>query len=118
MRRLFLVILLVLSTCVTRADHVAGGEITWRCLSNGKYVFFMTVYRDCSGIAFQFQDETIQVIGNPLPTNLSSFILKPDHNRQQNDNQGYLDIACNPTLGSSYSCANGDNGSIQAYYYQ
>ena len=30
-----------------KATHMMGGEITWECLSNGKYIFTMTLYREC-----------------------------------------------------------------------
>lgn len=35
-----------------KASHLMGGEISWRCLSNGTYIFKMKVYRDCGGITF------------------------------------------------------------------
>ncbi len=31
----------------SKASHMMGGEITWECLSNGKYIFTMTLYREC-----------------------------------------------------------------------
>lgn len=30
-----------------RGAHIVGGEMTYRCLGNGQYVFTMKVYRDC-----------------------------------------------------------------------
>ncbi|MCS7084564.1 MAG: hypothetical protein NZ534_00615 [Bacteroidia bacterium] len=32
------------------ADHIAGADLTYRCLGNGQYEISLTVYRDCSGI--------------------------------------------------------------------
>ena len=32
------------------ASHGTGGEMTWRCLGNGQYVFQVKFYRDCNGI--------------------------------------------------------------------
>ncbi len=32
------------------ASHVAGGEITWKCVGGGLYVFKINIYRDCDGI--------------------------------------------------------------------
>jgi len=32
------------------ADHNAGGELTWECKSNGKFVFTLKLYRYCEGI--------------------------------------------------------------------
>lgn len=30
------------------ATHIIGGEITWECLGNGQYIFYLRLYRDCS----------------------------------------------------------------------
>src|SRR4051812_22121237 len=32
------------------ASHLMGGEITWTCTGNGRYIFEMKLYRDCNGI--------------------------------------------------------------------
>ncbi len=32
------------------ASHVAGGEITWKCVGGGQYVFKVIIYRNCDGI--------------------------------------------------------------------
>ena len=32
------------------ANHILGGEITWRCQGNGKYVLKLVVYGDCSDL--------------------------------------------------------------------
>ncbi len=32
------------------ADHNAGGELTWKCKANGKFVFTLKLYRYCEGI--------------------------------------------------------------------
>lgn len=36
----------------TSASHVYGGELTYRCVGNGQYVFTVTFYKDCSGIPY------------------------------------------------------------------
>ncbi|MEO8148943.1 MAG: T9SS type A sorting domain-containing protein [Bacteroidia bacterium] len=36
----------------SNASHLMGGEIGWRCVSGGQYLFKMKVYRDCYGIPF------------------------------------------------------------------
>ncbi len=35
-----------------KASHMMGGDITYECISNGKYKFVIKVYRDCRGIPF------------------------------------------------------------------
>ena len=35
-----------------QASHLLGGEITWKCITDGgtqKYKFTVVVYRDCTG---------------------------------------------------------------------
>ncbi len=32
----------------SNATHLMGGEITWKCLGNGNFIFQMKVYRDCA----------------------------------------------------------------------
>ncbi|MCS6982046.1 MAG: gliding motility-associated C-terminal domain-containing protein [Flavobacteriales bacterium] len=44
-----------------QASHLMGGEITWKCLGNGQYVFRLRLYRDCNGIPM------------PLPVALRAF---------------------------------------------
>ncbi len=53
--RIFRNLTLVLSvflagTTTLFASHGMGGEITWRCLGNGQFIFQMKFYRDCNGI--------------------------------------------------------------------
>jgi len=31
--------------------HLQGGEIVWKCKSNGKYQFTLVLYRDCGGVS-------------------------------------------------------------------
>jgi len=50
-KRLFLLFLL-LSSFSTYASHLAGGEISYKCLGNGNYRFQVVIFRDCSGIHF------------------------------------------------------------------
>jgi gliding motility-associated-like protein len=83
----------------------------------------MSVYRDCTGIPFAFQNETIVIDGNPLPkdasglNDISSIIMKPDSNRWQNSKFGDTSPDCTPEYGFEYSCANGDEGTVQQFFY-
>lgn len=45
-----LFILFVLFSYKGYASHVAGGEITYKCIGNSTYEITMKVYRDCQGI--------------------------------------------------------------------
>jgi hypothetical protein len=48
---LLFLIIVIMPLQVLKSQFYLGGEITWECLSNGKYVFTLKVYRDCGGPA-------------------------------------------------------------------
>lgn len=52
---LLLSIFLILSTR-SNASHMMGGDITYECISPGKYKMTIKVYRDCRGIPFNSPD--------------------------------------------------------------
>lgn len=47
---LYLFAILLTTPSISFASHGMGGEITWRCLGNGEFIFQMKFYRDCNGI--------------------------------------------------------------------
>ena len=49
MKRFLLFFFLIFQFSSLFATHMMGGEITWVCQSNGAYVFYMKLYRDCNG---------------------------------------------------------------------
>jgi hypothetical protein len=69
---IFLVIAFSSVSQLATANHFLGGEITWRCTPDGKYIFRMTLYRSCGPDAtgLGFGPETL------VPANLSG-PLKP-----------------------------------------
>ncbi len=118
----FLTFLLAFNFSAT-ADHTYGGEIGWTCLPNGKYVFHMSFYRDCTGIQYPFQEETIEIVGSPLPTDgtgatVSTITMKPDSNRWRSENDGETAPECTGEYGISLSCANDDKGIIQRFFFK
>ncbi|MAC94392.1 MAG: hypothetical protein CMC96_02705 [Flavobacteriales bacterium] len=106
------------------ASHNVGGEITWECLNDGRYVFKMKLYVDCFGAIWPFDIETLEVFGNPLPIDsnnqaIQSINLIPDSVRWMGTNFGDLSPDCNPNqFSSSLSCSDRSNGSIQVFYYK
>lgn len=44
--------LLLAFSLAADASHVLGGELTFRCVGNGRYVFRVVLYKDCSGIPY------------------------------------------------------------------
>jgi len=123
MKKLLYLLSIVLLPFISSASHVLGGAITWRCLANGQYVFEMEMYRDCTGINWTFQNETIDIVGAPLPidsggSTVNSIVLQPDILRLRNSNNGDTSPDCTPYTDSSLSCANGDPGAVQIFYYK
>lgn len=115
----YLILLLFALPFSTKASHFVGGEIVWECMNNGQYRFGMTLYRDCSGIPFIFANESISITGSPLPTNgISSIIMRPDSNAWVLNRNGDVSPSCTNLYGSQLSCASGNAGAIQAFYYR
>ncbi|TNE79401.1 MAG: T9SS type A sorting domain-containing protein [Bacteroidetes bacterium] len=50
LRIALLICILLFSLASAQADHGIGGDITYTCLGNGKYLLTLKVYRDCKGI--------------------------------------------------------------------
>jgi gliding motility-associated-like protein len=46
--------LLIIWPSYIRADHIIGGELTYRCLGGGRYEITMKIYRDCLGGGAEF----------------------------------------------------------------
>lgn len=87
LKRLFLLCLLF-SSFSTYASHLAGGEISYKCLGNGNYKFRVVVFRDCSGIPFQ---QAAVTLSGPVPvscTLIGSFDIT--------SNLGCVSIQCTP----------------------
>ncbi len=123
MKRLLILLTFFSFSLGSFASHTLGGSITWECLSNGQYVFFMEHYRDCSGIQWTFQNEVLDVVGSPLPTKpggsvVNSITMKPNSARQQASNNGDLSPKCDLATGIPFTYDNSDIGSVQAFYYR
>ncbi|HSA44103.1 MAG TPA: fibronectin type III domain-containing protein [Bacteroidales bacterium] len=59
-KTLTLLVLLLSLSFTGRASHYMGGEITWRCLLDGRYVFSLRVYQECAGITFSPSSMALQ----------------------------------------------------------
>lgn len=60
LKSLLLILALAVLPFQSFASHLLGGEIIWRCQNNGKYIFTMTLYRDCGGINLSYLPQTLQ----------------------------------------------------------
>jgi len=98
------------------ATHFMGGEITWECLKSapdeGKYVFQMKIYSDCSSFSFSQIPQTLvhhnyPSLGGDSPI-LMNFI-------------SVTDISPTGTAASGntcFTCANGDVGAVEEYIFE
>jgi|GEM_PF-1127382 len=107
-----------------KASHIVGGEISWRCLPSGQYIFSVSIFRDCTGIQFSLPSIPLGIYGSPLPRNgaggsvITSINLTFDQQRFITSNNGDSSPDCTSNGGQSRkSCANGDQGVIQEFYY-
>ncbi len=85
----------------SKASHVMGGEITWKC-QGGNYVFTLTFYRDCDGAEVNSISEIIQVWNHPSLVNITlPFVSRID-----------ISPTCNPVIGSppQLDCGTGVGG--------
>lgn len=131
MKNVYTILTILFSLTFTpqaEASHNIGGEITWRCSGTpgqSDYVFFMTIYIDCTGATWYYQNQTLKIFGSPLPRNsvtnaeINSITLLPDSVKWQQMNNGDMSQLCDQSGGqANLSCANGDPGTVQAFYYK
>ena len=60
-------------------SHVMGGEITWKCDGNNKYIFELVFYRDCNGAEVNTLSEALRVWNHPtLTTIILPFVSRID----------------------------------------
>lgn len=57
--RILLAFLALLMSAQLSASHLLGGEIYWECTPNGRYIFTLVLYRDCTGINIPTTPQTI-----------------------------------------------------------
>lgn len=122
----FLLTLFALSLSLTDiyASHLAGGEITWKCVTEGgksKYVFRMVFYRDCTGIPGPTTTQTIQV------DNLNG-VLSQSLNTGRITAGGDINVkflsrkdispSCSFGISGPLDCAAPDNGAVEKYSYE
>lgn len=122
---LFLFIFCLFSFSNTSASHFVGGQITWECLSTGKYVFNLQAYVDCSGASWPFYGTHLSIYGTPLPRGnnnqaFDSIPLNPDFSKWTASNYGKFNPQCEFDNSNNYGlrCENGERGTIQIYYYK
>lgn len=129
MKQLLLILIFISISFGSFASHIFGGAITWKCLTNGQYVFSMEVYRDCIGINYLEWNQVLNIVGNPLPSDsaggpvISGINMKLDTSKMISSNNGNLSPTCDTSTGSQISCfANFSSGlkkqgAVQVFYF-
>lgn len=111
-KKQIVLLLLWLFACSTFASHMMGGEVTWKCLTNGQYVFTVKVYRDCTGVLASTTNNQLKVFGY---SGLSSIPLSLVGSPQDVSSSCY-----NPALGLQCDLNSSANfqGSVSEYTFQ
>lgn len=103
-----LVALIFFLPIITKASHVQGGDITYRCLGGNQYEITVAIYRDCAGANL---GNTISVKRQSTTCNINtSFTL----NKIQNTGNEVSPIC----PGSSTKCTGGTLPGVQEYIYR
>jgi gliding motility-associated-like protein len=111
MRKFVLFLALAFLSTQSIASHYMGGEITWECLSNGKYKFFLKLYRECNGCLTCYQNtETLNVVNCPSTTGITmTLVSKTD-----------ISPSCN-SIGPNITCtpqpSMANTGAVEEWYY-
>ncbi|MFT6165899.1 MAG: gliding motility-associated-like protein [Vicingaceae bacterium] len=122
---LFLILynIILASFSQTGSGVSMGGEISWRCLPNGQYIFSITQYAPCNRGRL-FQGVRIDISSSRLPLSspngpvVDRILLSPDLVRIQASNNGDTSPQCTPYQNQPFSCSRGDSGMVQAIYYE
>lgn len=106
---LLLSILHLLAFNKLHATHLMGGEITWQCQGDGRYVFTLKLYRDCNGVPLNFP-VMLRVHNHPSVSSIAMQLVSQ------------LDISpkCNGS-GPTISCAGADGndaGAVEEFILQ
>jgi hypothetical protein len=108
--KLILFIFLLINTVQdTYATHLAGGQITWVCKSNGKYKFKFSLYRACEGTNTQVKSGYyLCVYNHPTITNIIV---------SQTSFKEISQPGCKDPL-TAIKCGNFNLGAMEEYIYE
>ena len=107
-----LAILFVLTPIQSFATHIMGGEITWQCLSDGRYVFRFSVYRDCSGANIPPRGPLV-IFNYPNVGQSTTLATQAQYNANPTVDRD-ISPECRPG-GVTFTCAGGDDESVFEY---
>lgn len=128
LKSLFVAILLLASTFNSKATHLAGGELTWKCVIEGgksKYKFYLVIYRNCEfngGFAATLPNTTDIQVDN-LNGTLSQTLNTGRISANGSINMTLVskkDISPSCSFGSTgpLNCATPDAGALEKHAYE
>jgi len=98
------------------STHLMGGEITWACQGDGRYIFTLKLYRDCNGVPIQ-TPVALRVHNHPtlltIPLNLQAI---RDISPQCNGTGPT--IACPATPNTSLPPQTPVNGAVEEFIFR
>ncbi|KAB2814259.1 T9SS type B sorting domain-containing protein [Phaeocystidibacter luteus] len=109
MKRLITLVLIAIASISAEASHLYGGEIWWECQSNGQYVFYARIYRDCTGIPWNPTSANLQT-NHPIGS--ITCTIQPGYPKDVSPGVG------NGCGTSQITCAGQDEGSISEYFFK
>lgn len=111
MRKVLLAIFsIIMSVGATQASHLIGGDITWDCLGNGQYKFYLRLYRDCQS-QVQLTQPQIDVWNHPSVHNIAVNLVS----------QSDISPTCNVSFGGqqiSCSAPSPLSGAVEEFVYE
>jgi len=120
LRRLLFILIILFSDFNLNATHYMGGEITWECLSNGRFRFKLTYYHECyttnGGSAAQFDSPQTLSSNSPAGNITLNRVSWTDISPVCNPNTSFVHIIC-PTSGPGMPNGVSNMGAIQEHNY-
>ncbi len=79
MRFFWLLFVFQLLALQLRASHAMGGEITYKCVGNNRFVFELIFFRDCNGAEVNAMSENLKVWNHPTVNSINlPFVSRED----------------------------------------
>lgn len=122
MKKATILLFLILCSLFTKvqASHLMGGEITWECLSTGRYIFTMKIYRDCNGSTIGSGGQSLTVSNGPISTIPMNFVF-PSRDISPQCYDPSLQKSCGAiTAGGTYGTVNfpNNNGAVEELVFK
>ncbi len=118
MRSIIVFGLIIFSSVKLFATHISGGNISWRCQANGKFVFYAELYNRCNFVISGWGVETIQIKTNQfaqLPRDSANRVIREI---DMHIDSVRLSLNVNCDTGSNSLCVRRITGTQKSYYFK